>query len=269
MAKNGQYSREGFTAVVLAGQRRGDSPLAGRFNLPLKALIPVAGKPMIQRVVESLYSSQWVGPIFISCPEIAPFVKVGTVGPLLDSGQIRWIQSERSPSSSASKALRRGVEDSPVLLTTADHALLTTEMVDFFCNEAHGSGADLVVGLVRLELVQKAYPRARRTYYSFSDGRYCSCNLFGFMTYRAYGAVDYWQRVEEKRKHPLQVVGSFGWLWVLRYLVGTVSLEMAFRRASDILGCNIRAVLMPFPEAAIDVDTMSDWQMAEKIASDY
>ena len=42
------------TAVVLAGSRPGGDPFAQNFGTDLKALIPVGGKPMIQRPVEAL-----------------------------------------------------------------------------------------------------------------------------------------------------------------------------------------------------------------------
>ena len=44
----------GTTAVVLAGSRPGSDPLAAAFGSDLKALVPVAGKPMVRWPVETL-----------------------------------------------------------------------------------------------------------------------------------------------------------------------------------------------------------------------
>jgi hypothetical protein len=33
------------------------------------------------------------------------------------------------------------------------------------------------------------------------------------------------------------------------------------------MGVRVKVVLLPFPEAAVDVDTVDDWRFAESIAS--
>ena len=51
-----------------------------------------------------------------------------------------------------------------------------------------------------------------------------------------------------------------------RYLLGRLSLKDALAHVSRRMGLRVRAVLLPFPEAAVDVDTVGDWQFAESIA---
>ena len=254
-----------LNAVLLAGERLQTPPLAGKFNLPVKALIPVGGVPMVQRVIEVLSSSGFIGQIFLCGPEKELFAGIGPIERLLETGVLTWVENDSTPSRSALKALLLAGRDQPVLVTTADHALLKRDMVDFFCSRALASGGDLLVGLARLETVKKRWPEARRTSYRFRDGRFCSCNLFGFLNKNSLNAVKFWQKVEEKRKNPLKIVGAFGWFWVLRYVSGTLSLEQAFNRASRVIGCSIRPVILPFAEAAIDVDSFEDWKLAEKI----
>ena len=45
-------------AIVLAGSRPGSDPLAGAFATDLKALVPVAGKPMVRWPVEALLAAE-------------------------------------------------------------------------------------------------------------------------------------------------------------------------------------------------------------------
>ena len=45
---------DGVTALVLAGQRRGTDPMAAAAGLSHKALLPVAGVPMLLRVLAAL-----------------------------------------------------------------------------------------------------------------------------------------------------------------------------------------------------------------------
>jgi len=158
-------------------------------------------------------------------------------------------------------------DSTPVLVTTADHALLTAEMVDYFCSAARKNGKDVVVGLALHELVTTKYPETKRTAIQLADGSYCSCNLFGFLTPEARSAAHFWRKVESQRKKTLRVIAGFGWLNLLRYLLKRPSLEEGLDRISQRLGLRAGAVVMPFPEAAVDVDTVNDWKLVESIVA--
>jgi GTP:adenosylcobinamide-phosphate guanylyltransferase len=154
-----------------------------------------------------------------------------------------------------------------VLLTTADHALLNPHIVDHFCSEARMTGADVVAGVAHYELVTKAFPQTRRTATRLKDGAFCGCNLFAFLTPRARLAADFWRRVENQRKNPLRLIRVLGWIAVWRYITGQLSLAEALNRISGRLGFKAGVVVMPFPEAALDVDTVDDLRLIENIIS--
>jgi hypothetical protein len=52
---------------------------------------------------------------------------------------------------------------------------------------------------------------------------------------------------------------------LLRYGLGRVDLDTAFRLGSRRLGLDARPILMPFAEAAIDVDKPDDKDLCERI----
>jgi len=54
-----------WTAIVLAGSRPGRDAFAESFGTDLKALIPVAGEPMVRHPVRALLASQNVGKILV------------------------------------------------------------------------------------------------------------------------------------------------------------------------------------------------------------
>jgi len=155
----------------------------------------------------------------------------------------------------------------PVLVTTADHALLRPEMVDHFCRAARDSGCDLSAALATHETIMAAYPGMRRTVTRLKDGAYCSCNLFAFMTPRAREAANFWRRVESQRKKPWRIVAVLGVMVVLRYALGILTLDEAIARLSRRLDLDIGAVKMPFADAAVDVDTPGDWKFVDDIAT--
>ena len=140
-------------------------------------------------------------------------------------------------------------------------------MVRYFLEQASAGGFDVAVALAPHELVQRAYPGTRRTALKFSDGRFCGCNLFAFLTPRGRGMAALWKEVEAHRKRPIRVVGLVGWIAMLLYALRILSLAGALRRISRRMGLAAGAVSMPFPAAAIDVDSVADLDLAREIAA--
>ncbi len=54
-----------WTAVVLAGSRPGRDAFAEQFGTDLKALIPVAGEPMVRRPVRALLQNENIGKVLV------------------------------------------------------------------------------------------------------------------------------------------------------------------------------------------------------------
>lgn len=255
-----------FTAIVLAADRETANPVAEAAGVRCKSLAPINGIPMILRVLETLSSSNKVENKLLCGPPRDILDQEPELNDYVTSGKTAWVENQATPSLSAYDAMKSLPQDSAILLTTSDHALLTPKIVDYFCHEAQGSGCDVVVALARHETVMAAYPETSRTAYRFKDGGYCSCNLFAFLSQRARAVPNFWCRVEEQRKSPLRVVSVLGWGTVFRYLLRSLTLAEAVDRISDRLGCKIGIVVMPYPEAAIDVDSAEDWLFVQQIA---
>ncbi|MBL8643991.1 MAG: nucleotidyltransferase family protein [Rhodospirillaceae bacterium] len=243
----------GFTALILAGSRspKGD----GLNNGQLKALLPVYGMPMIDRVIATVAASKHVNNIVVCGP------------PHLGNWPgVTFFPTGTSPANSILQFLESRIDTNPVLITTADHPLLTTEMVDYFCAQAAGSRTDLAVGMVDNALVRRTYA-ASRTAYKFRGGEWKSCNLFAAMTPAVANVVHFWQFVEKNRKKPWRVVRAFGLATLLGVLLRRWNLHEALMHAGTRLGITAAPVIMPWPEAAIDVDSLGDKALAESILS--
>ena len=256
-----------FTAIVLAADRGPDDPVAKAAGVRCKSLTPVGGKPMVFRVLDALTASRMVTAYILCGPPKRILDQEPDLEALTASGRVKWFENQATPSSSAFHVLQTLPDETPVLLTTADHALLSAGIVDYFCSEAQATGCDVVAGVARHETVTAAYPQTRRTATRLEDGAYCGCNLFAFLTPRARRAADFWRRVEDQRKSPLRVIRVLGWSAVLRYILGRLSLNEALNRISHRLGFKAGAVVLPYPEAAVDVDSVSDLELVANIVS--
>jgi hypothetical protein len=50
-------------------------------------------------------------------------------------------------------------------------------------------------------------------------------------------------------------------------MMGRLSLGDAFARISRVLDLRAGAVFLPFPEAAVDVDKVEDWELVQRIVA--
>jgi GTP:adenosylcobinamide-phosphate guanylyltransferase len=157
--------------------------------------------------------------------------------------------------------------DTPLLVTTADHALLTPEMVQGFLMEAERGGGDLAFGLVAASRIRARFPKSQRTYIPFRGESYSGANLFAFRTREAWRGAEFWTRVEESRKKPWRLARAFGPIALILFLLRLLDLDSAMRRVSHVVGTRIQAVVLPFAEAAVDVDKWSDLILVREILS--
>lgn len=257
-----------FRSVILAGERPGGSALSQAFNLPSSVMVPVAGKPCIQRVIEAIKDSEWAQGGLICGPTPDVLEKSEDFQQLLKDPCFKWHPPATGPALSAFQAVKT-LSHYPTLLTAGDHALLTGEIVDHFCSQVQAmSEYDFVIGFVPHPLVQAAFPESKRTVLKFSDGGYCGSNLFAILNPNGMKALSFWRQAEADRKHPWRVARRFGVVALLRYLLKRLSLTDALDSLSEASGCAIGFVKVNFARAAVDVDSVEDQILAEHILAE-
>ena len=257
-----------FNALVLAGRRRGKDPLAESVGVSHRALLDVIGIPMLVRVVRALRAANSVDQIVVSIDDPHLLVAVPELKALLEQNEIIQHASLHSPSRSVQDALDSGLLGDRVLIVTADHALLTPEIVDHFASRAEQLDTDVAVGVVAEEVVRSAFPDVTRTYLRFRDGGYSGANLFVFRNQQSRRAAEFWVKAENFRKRPWQLASTFGPISLLLFVLRRLRFSEALERASRSIGCRIRGVPLPFAEAAIDVDRPSDLALVSKILAE-
>jgi hypothetical protein len=250
--------------VVLAGERPGGNALARSLGVPAGVLVEVDGEACLARVVRALCESGSVAGGVLCGPREEIVASSPLVRELLRSGDLCWLAPATGPAASAAAALE-ALDRYPALLTTGDHALLDGAIIDRFCALATPVDADLVVGLVPYELVINAFPGTRRTVLRFRDGAYCGSNLFLVRTPAGRAAILFWRRVESLRKQPWRMARELGWLTLIRYLLGLQTLTATLALLSRRAGCRVAFVPLPEPRAAVDVDSLDDRELAERV----
>lgn len=252
-----------WTAIVLAGRRPGPCPLASSFGVVSKALIPVDGEAMLSRVTRSLLASGRIRRVIILAQDADELLQSPVMAWARYDGRIEPRRSAEGISRSIDTVLADTGIHWPVLVTTADHALLTPEVVRAFTS--HAENCDLAVGLVDRQTLLAAYPDNRRTWLRFKGGAYTGANLFALHSPATRGALEIWSSVEQDRKKLWRIARRFGPSLLLRTLLRRMSIHQAVAEAGWRMGVLARPVLLPYAEAGIDVDKAGDHRLAEAI----
>jgi GTP:adenosylcobinamide-phosphate guanylyltransferase len=246
------------TAVVLAGSRPGTDPFAQRYGTDLKALIPVGGEPMVRRPVRALLASANVDGIRVLAQQPE---RVREVLP----ADLR-ISVEESGETIAATLERLCVDPDlqwPILVTTADHALLTPEMVADFLAKA--AGADVAIGIVSRDALMKRLPQTQRTWLKFRGGAYSGANLFLLGTPKVRSTIELWRSNEQNRKKAWRMLLTVGLFAGLGALFRLRTLQQTLDSVGRKLNLNIRAVELSDPLAAVDVDKPADHELVTAI----
>lgn len=247
-----------YTAILLAGSRPGRDHFAAQFGTDMKALVAVAGEPMVRRPVRALLASSSIRQVIIVSqvpdrisavipkdPRVAFGRSSGTIAEtlleILDDPETCW----------------------PLLVTTADHALLDPETVDEFAEGARGS--DVAIGVVEREKLLARLPRTERTWLSFRNGAYTGANLFALQSPDVRPAILLWRSVEQDRKKAWRVVLTLGPVALLLAALKLLSMEDLLGRLGKRLGLKVKAVFLSNPLAGVDVDKPADHSLTEAI----
>ncbi len=250
------------TALVLAGSRGPGDPMAVAAGVEHKALIPAAGVAMLVRVVGALQATPEVGRIVVCIEDSALALQLPEIAAAVAAGRVTFIAAAGSPSLSVAAALAS--LGTPLLVTTADHALLRPEWVSYFLAR-QPADADITAAVARSEAVLAAAPGTRRTFLRFADGAFSGCNLFHLRAPAAAGAVAVWREVETHRKRPLRMIRLLGPVTLLRFVLGRLTLAAALRQFGRLASVRAGVVEMPFGDAAVDVDKPADLVLAEEL----
>lgn len=238
------------SVLILAGQRAGVvDPLCEAAGVSHKAEIPVAGVSMLSRVITALRAAALPEPFYVSG---------------YSESDLTEVPNGAGPADSVQLGLST-IDKYPCLVTTCDHALLSDEMVQSFIDGAKAAGTDICVGLATEQVIQAEYPETKRTYLRFADHAVSGCNLFYIANADGLKAIEFWQSVQHLRKKPLKLARKVGVGIGIKFAAGRLSLDGAFAYAAERVGITAAPVLLPFAEAAIDVDKPSDLNLVERI----
>ncbi len=248
-----------FGAAILASG--GPDKLAKKLGVPHKALIELAGRPMIAYVMDAL----------MECPELQRVVVVAHdagAAPHLKT-DLPVIQPQGESYMDAVEAAADALSDMDyVLICTCDVPTLTAEAVSHFVQSCRSRpSADLAYSIVKASVAQSGFPQMRRTVVKLVEESFVS-GCMAAMTRRFLDEnIERLGEVFAQRKSIIGLGRLLGWRFVGKLLLKKLSLVGAVRRAEELLGCEVLVVISPHPCVGFDVDKVSDLVVARRWAA--
>lgn len=240
-------------AIILgAGQDR----LATELGYAAKGLIPLNGAALGEHVLRATRASEAVATTTYVGPADWEFLPNEQNVP----GGERLVDSLEAGTSSV-------LEFSPpvdwVLIITADLPHLTTEDIDTFlreCEPAIAGGAELCYSVVPERVMEAAYPGEKRTYVPFVDGRVTGGNLGLVHKDLIPKLLEFVEEIFKHRKNPLALARMFGIGTILALVFRRARIAGVEKRASELIGAPLKAVLTSRASIANDVDAAEHLQ---------
>jgi GTP:adenosylcobinamide-phosphate guanylyltransferase len=238
-------------AIVTAGGiPRPEDPLYTYSHGDSKALIDVAGKPMIQWVLDALGNAKKVDNVIII--GLSPKSGVTCKKPIYYvSNQGRMLANIVA---GVDKVLELNKRSKYVLVVSSDIPTLKSEMVDWLIDTCMETKDDLYYGVCPKDVMEARFPGSKRTYTHLKDMDVCGADMNLTHVRMTTEHLDMWESLIGSRKSPLKQAGIIGFGTLFALFTRRLTLEDAVQRVSDRIGIKGRAIVWPYAEPCMDID---------------
>jgi GTP:adenosylcobinamide-phosphate guanylyltransferase len=247
-------------AVVTAGGR--PLPNEGLYELTrggYKAMLEIAGKPMIQWVLDALSTCSSIGRVIVV--GMPPYTNLDCVHPLTiqeDNGGM--LQNVRA---GMKAVLEQNPSAETALFLSSDIPAITPEAIQWVVDRALETNGQLLYPVINREVMEKRFPTSKRTYLHLKDCEVCGADVMAIRTELADDNNPIWQKIIASRKNPIQQASLLGFDTLFMILARQLPLSQAGAVLGKRLGITGQAILCPFAEAGMDVDKPNQYYLVE------
>ena len=238
-------------AIVLAGGiPQPDEPLYSYTKGDPKALVDIAGKPMIQWVLDALGDAKNVDNVIIV--GLSPKNQLACKKPVYYlSNQGRMLANIVL---GVNKSLELDKKSKYVLIVSADIPALKPEMVDWLVETCMETKDDLYYGVCTREVMEGRFPGSKRTYTKLKGIELCGADINLTHVRMATEHLDMWESLIGTRKSPFRQAGIIGLGTLFQVITRSITLEDLVEKVCKRIGIKGRAIIWPHAEACMDVD---------------
>jgi GTP:adenosylcobinamide-phosphate guanylyltransferase len=238
-------------AVIAAGGiPQPDDPLYSYSGGEAKALIEVAGKPMIQWVLDALSDAKTIERVVV--------IGLTDKSRLTCRKPVFYLSNEGRLPENLRAATAQVLELNPkakyVLFVSSDIPAITGKMVDWVVNTCMQTKDDLYYNVIPREAMERRFPTSKRTFTALKDMEICGGDMNMARVTIVNQNSDFWNKLFEARKNPAAQAALIGPDIMFRLIFRQLTIADVIERVARRLGLKGRAIVCPYPEIGMDVD---------------
>lgn len=238
-------------AIVIAGGKpEVDEPLYEETQGGFKALLDVAGKPMVQWVLDALNDAAHIEHVvIIGLPADSPIQCSKAVSFIPTQGDM--VDNVRG---GVAEVLKANPASAKVVIASADIPGINAEMVDWLVTESERDDLDVYYNLIPRSIMEARYPTSKRSYTHLKDHEVCGGDMNVLATRMVTSNMDIWDKLVAARKNPFKQAALIGFDTLFLLLIRAITLDRAAELVTKRLNITGRAILCPYAEVGMDVD---------------
>ena len=238
-------------AIVTAGGiPQPEDPLYTYSHGNAKALIDIAGKPMIQWVLDALSDSRLVDNVIV--------IGLSSKSGVTCKKPIHFLPNQgkmlANMIAGVNKSLELNQKNQHVLMVSSDIPALKPEMVDWLLETCMETNDDLYYGVCPKEVMEARFPGSKRTYTHLKGMDVCGADMNVVHVNMAKEHLDIWEALIVRRKNPVAQAMAMGWITSFLLVTKQLTLDDAVRRVCERIGIRGRAIVWSHAEPCMDVD---------------
>ncbi len=216
-----------------------------------KAMVDVAGKPMVQWVLDALTDARSIDNVIVVGLTEKSGLKCGKKMYFV-SNQGKMVENLQA---GARKALEVNKDAEYVLLVSSDIPAIDGKMVDWVVDTAMQTKLDVYYNVIQRQVMEKRFPGSKRTWTKLKDMEICGGDMnVGRISLIVTDETDMWDKITNSRKNPLKQAALIGFDTALLLLTGKLTLQNAETKVMNRMKITGKAVVCPYAEVGMDVD---------------
>ena len=239
-----------YAIITAGGNPQPEDPLYSYSKGDSKALIDIAGKPMIQWVLDALNEAREVEDIIM--------VGLSSKSGLVSKKPIHYISNQGRMLANIVAGVDKAIELDPqteyVLVVSSDIPALKGNMVDWLVTTCMETRNDLYYGVCPRDVMETRFPGSKRSYTRLKDLEVCGADINITHVRMATEHLDLWEQLIGNRKSSIRQASLVGLSTFWKVITHSATLDELVEHVCNRLGIDGRAIVWEHAEPCMDVD---------------
>lgn len=246
-----------IVAVVLAGSNKQDAFLAEQ-GVTNKAELNIAGKPLVQYVLEAVQESKCIDKI----------IYLGQQAEALVSFYDQYLEASTDITRNMQNGLRAALIHNPttIVVVSGDLLWLTGEAIDAFVDKSklECPEASVVYPIMTRQMIEAEFDQPHRRFAKLNGEELTGGSVLVLKPDAVEPLLVYADRAYRSRKNLLALARLLGLKVMLKFVLRRLQIVDVEKRISQGLGVQVRGLRVARAALALDVDEAEDLRCAER-----